>query len=199
MYRYIVTVTAADQVGIVHCVTEVLRDQGGSILEVSQTVMRGYFTIILAVAFESPRGGDSLSQEITAAGRRFDLSVVVLEAGSAIIEPQDSPGERFILTVLGEDHTGNIHGIAGCLAAQGVNIVDLHARAEGARFSLIMEVFLPPNLPPSILQDELKRFGHDRGLDAFVQHENIFLATNEPRPVHVGPGPKPEGAAGVPH
>jgi glycine cleavage system transcriptional repressor len=199
MRTYIVTVAAADRVGIVHGVTGVLRDQGGNILEVSQTVMRGYFTIILAVEFDGPRDCGALRAAITTAGRQFDLTAVVLEADPAAARPQVAQGERFILSVLGDDHVGNIHGIAGCLAAHGVNIVDLHARADGPRFSLILEAFLPPNLPPSALQEELKRFGCNLGLDAYVQHENIFLATNEPRPVRVGLGPKPEGAAGVPH
>ena len=41
MSTYIVTVTAADRVGIVYSVAGTLRDQGGNILELSQTVMRG--------------------------------------------------------------------------------------------------------------------------------------------------------------
>lgn len=53
--QYVVTVTAADRVGIIHSVTGTLRDIGGNILELSQTVMRGYFTIILAVEFDSPQ------------------------------------------------------------------------------------------------------------------------------------------------
>ena len=55
MHKYIVTVTAADRVGIVFSVAGTLRDQGGNILELSQTVMRGYFTIILAVEFAEPK------------------------------------------------------------------------------------------------------------------------------------------------
>ena len=55
MHNYVVTVTAADRVGIVHSVTGTIRDERGNILELSQTVMRGYFTIILAVEFDEPR------------------------------------------------------------------------------------------------------------------------------------------------
>ncbi len=43
-------------VGIVQSVTGTLRDLRGNILELSQTVMRGYFTIILAVEFDAERG-----------------------------------------------------------------------------------------------------------------------------------------------
>jgi len=41
MPKYIISVTAADRVGIVYSVTGALLDLGGNILELSQTVMRG--------------------------------------------------------------------------------------------------------------------------------------------------------------
>ncbi len=200
MKTYIVTVTAADRVGIVHAVTGTIDKQGGNVLELSQTVLRGYFTIILAVAFPAEREPEELREAIEEDGRRFGLTVAVIEAEEAP-RPPVPDGERFILTVLGNDHAGNIHKIAGCLADHGVNIVDLHARAEvGGRFSLIMEAFLPPDLPPSTIRDEMDRFGRELGLESYVQHENIFLATSEPSPVRVGPGRNPEGRHGVvPH
>jgi glycine cleavage system transcriptional repressor len=199
MHTYIVTVTAADRVGIVFSVAGTLRDQGGNILELSQTVMRGNFTIILAVQFPEPRPTRQLADAIAERGRRFDLTVAVIEAKTEGVAPPVPNGERFILTVLGDDGPGNIHGIAGCLAAHGVNIVDLHARVDGTRFSLIMEAFLPPDLAPGTVRAELERFGRDHGLEAYVQHENIFLATSEPRPVRVGPAWKAQGDAVAPH
>ena len=199
MQTYMVTVTAADRVGIVEAVTEVIRDQGGNILELSQTVMRDYFTIILAVAFTEPHDPKRLATLVSEGGRRFDLTVAVLPEESRAAGPPVPDGERFILTVLGKDHPGNIRGISGCLARLGVNIVDLHARSDGPRFSMVMEAFLPATLSPGAVREELERFGLDLGLEAFVQHEDIFIATSEPTPVRVGPAPRPGRVAGVPH
>ena len=199
MSRYIVTVTAADRVGIVYSVAGTIRDEGGNILELSQTVMRGFFTLILEVEFTSRKDQKKLAELIAGRGKRFDLTVAVLDAETL---PPESPvpnGERFILTVLGDDSPGNIHGIASCLAAHGVNIVDMHARVDGTTFSFVMEAFLPPDLSPATLRADLDRFGRDHGLEAYVQHENIFLATSEPTPVRVGPDLRFQGAAVVPH
>jgi hypothetical protein len=55
------------------------------------------------------------------------------------------------------------------------------------------------DLSPATVRAELERFGRDHDLEAFVQHENIFLATSEPSPVRVGPGLRPQGDAVVPH
>ena len=202
MPTYIVTVTSADRVGIVHAVTGALRDQGGNILELSQTVMRGYFTIILAVEFAQAQESERIRAVVADHGRQYELTVAVIEAKPGdVIEPVE--GERFILTVLGDDHPGNIHGIAGALASRGVNIVDLHARTDGPRFSMVMEAFLPSDLSPVELKRDLEAFGKSLGLEAFVQHENIFLATSEPSPVRVGAArlthSSTEGAAVVPH
>ncbi len=199
MHTYIVTVTAADSVGIVQSVTGVLRDLRGNVVELSQTVMRGYFTIILAVEFDSEQAPEKVGSAISDRGRAFGLTVAVIPGGAEGVAPPVADGERFILTVLGDDHAGNIHGISGCLARMGVNIVDLHARVDSRRFSLVMEAFLPPALAPDTVRAELERFGKDLGLESFVQHENIFMATSEPIPVRVGPAANPAGAAVVPH
>jgi glycine cleavage system transcriptional repressor len=199
MHTYILTVAAADRVGIVHSVTGTIRDHRGNILELSQTVMRGYFTIIVAVEFDEPQDPEALGAAVAEAGKDFDLTVAVREATEADNEPPVPNGERFILTVLGVDHPGNIHGISGCLTRLGVNIVDLHARVDGTRFSMVMEAFLPPDLSPGVVRADLERFGRELGLEAFVQHENIFTATSEPTPVRVGPAPNPAGPVVVPH
>lgn len=181
---YIVTVTAADQVGIVQAVTGTIQGWKGNILELSQTVLRGHFTIILAVEFPQAIDPAQLEKAIAGENTRFDLTVNVITA-DLNRRPPVADGDRFILTVLGTDQPGNIHAIASTLAEHGVNIVDLHARAEGKRFSLVMEAFLPADLPPATIRAELKRFGEGRELEAYVQHENLFLATTEPSPVRL--------------
>ena len=81
MAAYIVTVTAADRVGIVHSVTGTIRDRGGNVRELSQTVLRGFFTIILVVEFpEAQDPADDLGSDRSAErGKRFDLTVAVIE------------------------------------------------------------------------------------------------------------------------
>ena len=80
MHTYIITVTAVDRVGIVHAVTGTVKTWGGNVLELSQTVMRDYFTIILAVEFDKPPPPKELAKAIVDQGKRFDLTVAVLEA-----------------------------------------------------------------------------------------------------------------------
>jgi len=193
MSSYIISVTAADRVGIVYSVTGALLDLGGNLLELSQTVMRGYFTIILEADFPAPRTREQIVEAIHERGKRFNLQVQVTEIKEPRIEPQASSGERFILTVLGDDSPGIVHNIAGSLAAHGANIVDLHARVDGPRFSLVMEALIPHDLTPAAIRSELERYGRAHKLEAFVQHENIFAATTEPSPVRLGAALRSQG------
>ena len=83
------------------------------------------------------------------------------------------------------------------LVNQESDLVAISCHEIGAGpFSLVMEAFLPPDLPPGTVQEELNSFGRDRGLDVFVQHENIFLATSEPSPVRIGAVRRPAPAGG---
>jgi glycine cleavage system transcriptional repressor len=193
MSSFIISVTAADRVGIVYSVTGALLDLGGNVLELSQTVMRGYFTIILEAEFASPPTREQIVESIHERGRRFDLQVQVTEIKNHHQPVQVPAGERFILTVLGDDSPGIVHGIAGSLAAHGANIVDLHARLDGDRFSLVMEALIPHDLTPAAIRSELERFGRAHKLEAFVQHENIFAATTEPSPVRIGAALRGQG------
>lgn len=199
MSSYIISVTAADRVGIVYSVTGSLLDQGGNVLELSQTVMRGYFTIILEADFPTPRSPQQLAEAIQERGKRFDLKVLVTEVKDGRDEPLVVNGERFILTVLGDDSPGIVHNIAGSLAAHGVNIVDLHARVDGDRFSLVMEALIPHDLTPAAIRSELERYGKAHKLEAFVQHESIFAATTEPSPVRLGAALRSQGESLASH
>lgn len=199
MSSYIISVTAADRVGIVYSVTGALLDQGGNVLELSQTVMRGYFTIILEADFPTTRSPQQLAEAIQERGKRFDLQVLVTEVKNGRDEPLVVNGERFILTVLGDDSPGIVHNIAGSLAAHGVNIVDLHARVDGERFSLVMEAMIPHDLTPAAIRSELERYGRAHKLEAFVQHESIFAATTEPSPVRLSAALRSQGESLASH
>src|SRR5260221_6970771 len=119
MHTYMVTVTATDRVGIVHSVTGTIRDQGGNILELSQTVMRDFFTIILAVEFPEPRNVRTLSAAIIANGGAFFLNVEVIDVAKAKTHPPPPPGEPFIPPRLGSGPPGDLSRASARLAPPG--------------------------------------------------------------------------------
>lgn len=74
--RAIVTVIGKDKVGIIAYVCSLLAENGVNILDISQTVMQEYFTMIMLV--EKPGDGiefDELSRLLSDAGREQSLAI----------------------------------------------------------------------------------------------------------------------------
>ena len=49
--EYIITMTAENRVGIMSAVTKAMTELGGDLREASQTVVRGFFTMIFSAEF----------------------------------------------------------------------------------------------------------------------------------------------------
>lgn len=175
---FVLSVMALDRVGIVAGLTEAVVELGGNIDAISQTVLRGYFTIILTVQMDEEMEPAKLQEAVRAKGGPGELEVSVkerrvLEPGPVVEEP-----ERFILTVSGPDRKGVIHRITTYLASRNINLEDLYAYREGERFVLIAQLQVPVGLEVERLQMDVESLWEAGEMEVTLQHENIFLATN---------------------
>ena len=74
--RAIVTVIGKDQVGIIANVSTLLADSGVNILDISQTVLQEYFTMVMLVdASGATMPFSELSQSLKARGEEQKLSI----------------------------------------------------------------------------------------------------------------------------
>lgn len=177
----IISVMAADRVGIIAQVTQAVSELNGNINELSQTVMRNYFTIIISVTFPTDVTHEQIHAAIAARGKPGELLVSVKD-----YDPPDIPvsvGERFILTARGADQPGIIRKLTAYLASKGTNIEDCYAYVRSEEFVMVLEVSIPREWDIRQVQLDLESLGGEIGLTAHLQHENIFLATNEIRSV----------------
>ena len=186
--RYIVTLMAANRVGIIAAVTKALSELKGDLQEVSQTVMQGFFTIILAAEFPADREPQLIKDHLRDVCKPFGVEVCLKDP--ELEAPRDQPPEgleKYFLTVTGSDKPGIIREISARLAREGIDITDLYAvRNESDRsFVMVMELAVPQGVDALELQTDLEHIGTTVGLSAALQHENIFAATNDPRPVKV--------------
>jgi glycine cleavage system transcriptional repressor len=186
--RYIITLMAANRVGILAAVTTSLAELGGDIQEVSQTVMQRFFTIIMAAEF--PEGSDRavIVDHIRGVCRPFGVEVSLKDPDTELLQDLPPEGvERYFLTAEGQDKPGMVRQISARLAQEGIDITDVFARRadEGQTFVMVMELAVPPGVDALALQRELEQLGSAVGLIASLQHEDIFSATNDPRPVRV--------------
>ena len=186
--RYIITLMASNRVGILAALTNALGELGGDLSEVSQTVLQKFFTIILAADFPEHRDPKVIADHIRGLCQPFNIEVTLRDPSVEQLQPDMEPGdERYFLTATGEDQRGIIREISTRLALAGIDITDLYARRndQEKQFAMVMELDVPTGVDILSLQNELEELGHTGGLTVAVQHENIFAATNDPRPVRV--------------
>lgn len=183
MQEYIVTVMAQDRVGIVSDVSKALTSLGGNITHLSQTVMRGYFTLIISAQLPDELDYRSIRRALEAAGcpAEFEIGLQHYVAPSDGNKPEDT--ERFVLTARGVDKPGIIYRLASYLAENNINIDDFYAYVHEGDLLMILQVAIPIDLNIHQLKTDLNKVGEEFGLAVSLQHENIILATSEIRPV----------------
>jgi glycine cleavage system transcriptional repressor len=189
--RYIITLMAANRVGILAAISTAMAELGGDLHEVSQTVMQKYFTIILAAEFPDHRNPQVVVDHLRDVCRPYGVEVNLKDPSQEQLQEEPPGGvERYFLTLTGHDTPGVIRKISSRLAEERIDITDLYAvrgRSDDDQitFVMVMELAVPLGTDALALQKELEAMGDSIGLAAALQHENIFAATNDPRPVRV--------------
>ena len=185
-YGYVVTVMSDDHPGIVAAVSNAVETLGGNIDSCSQTVLGGYFTLIMIVSVPESIDPQKLGERIRGAEpseshyRESHYHVLVRPA------LKDAPAsrtdvEKFVISAFGDDQPGVVRRFSQYLAGKDINIVDLYGDRQGNQFVLIGQVEVPLRWDVRMMQADLEQMGHDLGFTVKLQHENIFVATNQLR------------------
>jgi glycine cleavage system transcriptional repressor len=182
MNEYIVTVMARDRVGIVRDVSRAMSGIGGNITHVSQTVMRGYFTLIISVETPENITQPQIVQAIENQGKPGELEVNIRPFEKTSAE-EHAPSERFTLSLQGNDSKGIISSVTGYMADKNINIDDFYAYAIEGRFVMLVQVSIPCGADVEELQSSLEKLGARYGLVVHLQHQDIFKATSTVEPV----------------
>jgi predicted amino acid-binding ACT domain protein len=176
----IIAVLLPDRVGILRDVTAVIFECGGNIEGIRQTLVEGFFSLVLVAKFSATVTPESLQKNL--AGR--------LEPGASVVvqphTPQPPPlpsGIRYVVMTRGPDRPGTIHDISSFFVERGINIEDWQVDTEGGDVIYTAQVALPEKLDFIGVRTDFHACMAKRGLSATICHENIFRATNEVGPI----------------
>ena len=76
--KAVITVVGKDRVGIIAAVSACLAENSVNILDISQTILQGYFTMIMLVELDLARSAiPELSETLNAVGARLGVQVRV--------------------------------------------------------------------------------------------------------------------------
>ena len=126
----VMTVIGADRPGLVDSVAGVVAGHGGNWLESRMSRLGGHFAGILRV--EVPV--ESEHSLVSALNGLKDLGLTI------VVHPDEgnptAPHERFAsLEIVGHDRPGIVRQISHTLAAEGVNVEELHTECSSAAMS----------------------------------------------------------------
>ncbi|HAU37235.1 MAG TPA: hypothetical protein DCX07_05910 [Phycisphaerales bacterium] len=179
-HAYVLNVMSDDHPGIVASVGRAIAEMGGNIDSCSQTVLEGYFTLIMIVSLPETVAPDALAQRVRGADPS-GLEVVARAFLPPAYAQTKGETDRFVVTAFGTDRPGIIHRISQYLAGKDINISDFYWHRAGDDFVLIGEVDVPVRWDVAMLQVDLEQMGKEEGFTVKLQHENIFVATNQLR------------------
>ncbi len=181
-YVYVLDVMSDDHPGIVAAVSDAVESLGGNIDACSQTVLGGYFTLIMIVSVPDPVDPKSLADRVRssdASGSEFQV------LARPWIPPERRPVkvncDKFVITAFGKDQPGIVRRFSQYLAGKDINITDLYGDRTGDEFVLIGQLEIPCRWDIVLLQADLEQMGEELGFTVRLQHENVFVATNQLR------------------
>ncbi len=171
MAHYAVTVLGEDRPGIVAALTGALHELGGNLEDISSTILRGHFAMMLIV--EAPGEADRLRTALGEAAASVGVRVQVseVEAGAA-----DRPRPTHVLTAHGSDRPGIVAAMAALLSDRGVNITDLSSRRTGGSspiYALVADVAVPEGADEHELRAAVTAAAHELGIDARLEPAEV--------------------------
>ena len=166
MRHYAVTALGADQPGIVAALTGELFRQGGNLEDVSSTVLRGQFVVMLVVSMPPNVDAESFEGSLAGAVQPLGVTVTVRQVRG------DAPtrvASTHVVVAYGSDKPGIVAAVTGLMAERGIGITDLSCRLagedRGGFYVMVAEVDLPETVDPEDIARELARSADDLGVD----------------------------------
>ena len=166
----VMTVIGPDRPGLVEAVAARVADHGGNWLESRMCRLGGQFAGIVRVEVD-PNKTEALVRALNSLeGQGLHLALHVEPAG------RPSPSGTFVtIDLVGQDRPGILLQISRVLAHRGINVEDLSSERVSAPmdgnmlFQAKAKVFLPPNVPLSLVRADLEKIAGDLMVDIELQ------------------------------
>ena len=179
---FVISIMSRDRVGIVYEAAKAISDLKGDIADLSQTVLRGYFTMILHATFPAKVTAETIKARLGSGDstNSTTLEIAIKQVTDpAQIEAAPDPEQTYVLTASGRDRIGFVATVSAFCAEHNINILDLSTKVAGSDYIMILLVDLSRCPSLDTVRHQLERFSQKRGLNITLQHHDIFKVTNE--------------------
>ena len=178
--HYVISIMTRDRKGIVADVTGAIRDLGGNLADLSQTVVCGYFTMIVVASFPDAVTESSLRSTLRGLDRQDPFEVGIKRPAQPLQpEPAAYSEDHFVLTAVGADKMGLVAAVSAYLRDHAINIDDLSTLVRDGVYTMILAIELPPACNVRAFKAAMREAMSKMGIALEIQHHDIFRATNE--------------------
>lgn len=178
--QFVISVMSKDRAGIIADITTVIFDLGGDLADLNQSVLGGYFTMILIVEFDGQVTSDDLLAGFAQINSDTGIEATVKEIPDEFqFEREDLPSETFVVTAQGENRKGLVKTLGDFFYSNGINVLDLVTARDKTLYTMIFQVDLTHVQSMESLRTELQELGSTERLELVLQHNDIYRATNE--------------------
>jgi glycine cleavage system transcriptional repressor len=180
--QFVVSIMSRDRVGIIYEISKALGELGGNIADVRQSVLCGYFTMILLVSFPlkvTKRAVERKLAEVDANSETVIESAVKQVEENALTSFSPNPENAYVLTVTGTDHVGIVAGVTHSCVGHNINILDLSTTISDGDYVMILILDLDHCDSIDDFRRDLQELARETSLTLVLQHYDIFRAINE--------------------
>lgn len=183
--QYVMTVMAANRVGILAALSTALDELRGNIVDVNQAVMRRYFTIILAAEFPDDRNPEVIVDHIRAVCRPFGVEVMLkdpTEESMTESVAERPPSQQYLLRMSGQDHPGVLRRVSRRLAQEGIDVVDLYGERQDVAETFVscLQLDVPQGVDVATLHRDLDQMLRPEGVAVTLFHDRVLQAISNP-------------------
>lgn len=163
-----VTVIGNDRPGIVAAVARTLYEAGCNLQDVTSTILRGHFSMMLFLRVPDDVDAPGLEERLAPVSEEMGLVVTVRAVDET---PVEIAPPTHIVSVYGSDQPGIVYRVAEILARDGANVTDLTSRVIGSEehpvYALMLEVSLPGDSEE--IESDLSSLKSDLGVEVTVR------------------------------
>jgi len=174
---YIISIMSSDRVGIIADATSTVLHLNGNLDELSQTVLKGYFTMILLAHFPDGTRAETIREAMLAVKNLSDCEIGILPYRKQPAAPDGS--ESYILTASGPDKAGLVAAVTGYLRLRGINVTDFNSRTDKGIYTMMFMIDLPEKTDVGKLQKSLQIAMEEHSLVIGIRHQGIFSKVND--------------------
>lgn len=167
--EYIITMTAANRIGILAAVTNAMAELGGDLIETRQTVVRGFFTMIFAAEFPDHREPNVILDHLRDVCRPFDIEVFLKNPAKEILPEPAIGTNRVVVRLEGKNAAGLLHQIGKSISVAGGDIVNLRATSSDDRATFSASLHLDVTQETNHLMERLQELGLQCGFTPSIE------------------------------